>query len=137
MKNFGLRCAFFSGMRFFRASRVDLLTGSEHSEAKMFATLLYWPWKHKLFLRLIIYSTVASFDRFDCFKEQASSHSPQSLRCSSDLFFQEFSRRAAFRCQQNWQCPQELFCDASRAQVYWRKKEKLSQTYILFTHIYT
>ena len=77
MKKFWTTISFSSGgCNFFKLSRVALLTGAKPSEAKTFAALPYWPWKHKFFARLIISSEFVSFDRFDCFKEQASFHSP-------------------------------------------------------------
>ena len=56
MKNFELQYAFLRGDAIFKLSRVALLTGAKPSEAKTFAALTYWPWKHKFFARLIISS---------------------------------------------------------------------------------
>ena len=59
-----------------KLSRVALMTGAKSSEDKTIAVLPYWHWEQNFFACLIIFLEFVSFDRFDCFKEQASFHSP-------------------------------------------------------------
>ena len=77
-KIFNYKGLYFSGIYFISNYReLPWWLARNHQKPKFFAALPYCPWRPKFFAHLKISSEFASFNCFDCFKEQASFQIPR------------------------------------------------------------